>query len=104
MTLFDYSFVVSALAISAWLSFRLPWGLLVGIIVFVALTSVPGFYHKVMDPEYDSMAPVLWLFISWIPATIYCGGWSYLGMCSRRRQRQREADETKCDGPAKNAL
>lgn len=71
----DSGFWFAALALPVWIVWRLPRYYLsvpIGALLVWGLGTVDGFLLPSLDPEYDSIAPGIWLVFGWAMGGVYC--------------------------------
>ena len=96
LTVITYTMLVAALAIPlvVGLCFHNKWlAFVVGAVSFYGLTVWIGQYNRATDPQYDSIAPAIWIVFGWVPAVLYSGLCSIWGLL-RRKARQRRAGKS----------
>jgi hypothetical protein len=74
------------LILPAWIvlrSRRVWLGFVVGVVVFWGLLIQAGQWNIELDPTYDSAAPIVCVFLGWLPAGAYCGLWLALRLAVR---------------------
>ncbi len=71
----DIGCVFAALVLPVWIVWRLPRYYLsvpIGAFMFWGWLVVDGFLLPSLDPQYDSIAPALLLFVGWAMGAVYC--------------------------------